>query len=89
MHGTLGTNEKLFPRCPEAKVLLFLASGQIFHQFVHPNINLEDPNPEIINMVSIESLPTNMIKKEINIVAKANFGFGDVNSCLIFSKFNN
>ena len=62
---------------------------QIFHQFVHPNINLEDPNPEIINMVSIESLPTNMIKKEINIVAKANFGFGDVNSCLIFSKFNN
>ena len=34
VHGTLGTNEKLFPRCPEAKVLLFLASGQIFHQFV-------------------------------------------------------
>jgi len=62
---------------------------QIVHQFVHPNINLEDPNPEITNMVSIESLPTTMIKKEINIVAKANFGFGDVNSCLIFSKFNN
>src|ERR1700744_4583291 len=62
---------------------------QILHQFVHPNINLEDPNPEIINMVSIDSLPTTMIKKEINVVAKANFGFGDVNSCLIFSKFNN
>jgi 3-oxoacyl-(acyl-carrier-protein) synthase len=62
---------------------------QIMHQFVHPNLNLEDPSPEIINMVSIDSLPTSMIKKEINIVAKANFGFGDVNSCLIFSKFNN
>jgi 3-oxoacyl-(acyl-carrier-protein) synthase len=62
---------------------------QIVHQFVHPNINLEDPNTEIINMVSVDSLPTSMIKKEINIVAKANFGFGDVNSCLIFSKFNN
>jgi 3-oxoacyl-[acyl-carrier-protein] synthase II len=62
---------------------------QIMHQFVHPNINLEDPNPEIIKMVSIDSLPTSMIKKEINTVAKANFGFGDVNSCLIFSKFNN
>jgi len=62
---------------------------QIMHQFVHPNINLEDPNTEIINMVSVDSLPTSMIKKEINIVAKANFGFGDVNSCLIFSKFNN
>ncbi|MGZ3763913.1 MAG: beta-ketoacyl-[acyl-carrier-protein] synthase family protein [Mucilaginibacter sp.] len=62
---------------------------QIMHQFVHPNINLEDPNPEVTNMVSIDCLPTSMIKKEINIVAKANFGFGDVNSCLIFSKFNN
>jgi 3-oxoacyl-(acyl-carrier-protein) synthase len=62
---------------------------QIMHQFVHPNINLEDPNPEITNMVSIDCLPTTMIKKEINLVAKANFGFGDVNSCLIFSKFNN
>jgi 3-oxoacyl-(acyl-carrier-protein) synthase len=61
---------------------------QIAHQFVHPNINLEDPNPEITNMVSMDRLPVKMIKKEINIVAKANFGFGDVNSCLIFSKFN-
>jgi 3-oxoacyl-(acyl-carrier-protein) synthase len=62
---------------------------QIMHQFVHPNINLEDPNTEITNMVSVDCLPTTMIKKEINTVAKANFGFGDVNSCLIFSKFNN
>jgi 3-oxoacyl-(acyl-carrier-protein) synthase len=62
---------------------------QIVHQFVHPNINLEDPNPEITKMVSPERLPTTMIKKEINIVAKANFGFGDVNSCLIFSKYDN
>ncbi len=61
---------------------------QIAHQFVHPNINLEDPNPEIIQMVDAENLPTSMIKKEINIAAKANFGFGDVNTCLIFSKFN-
>jgi 3-oxoacyl-(acyl-carrier-protein) synthase len=62
---------------------------QIIYQFVHPNINLEDPNPEIINMVDAECLPLTTIKKEINIVAKANFGFGDVNSCVIFSKFNN
>jgi len=61
---------------------------QIAHQFVHPNINLEDPNPEIISMVSKDCLPVKMIKKEVNIVAKANFGFGDINSCLILSKFN-
>ncbi len=61
---------------------------QIEHQFVHPNINLEDPNPEITNMVSVDCLPVKMLKKEVNIVAKANFGFGDVNSCIMFSKFN-
>jgi 3-oxoacyl-(acyl-carrier-protein) synthase len=61
---------------------------QIVHGFVHANINLEDPNPEITNMISVEKLPVEMIKKEIKIVAKANFGFGDVNSCLVFSKYN-
>ena len=61
---------------------------QIVHQFIHPNINLDDPNPVITNMVNIDRLPIKMIKKEVNIVAKANFGFGDVNSCLILSKFN-
>lgn len=60
---------------------------QIMHQFVHPNINLEDPNPEITNIVSAGRLPTQRVDTEINIAAKANFGFGDVNACLIFSKF--
>jgi 3-oxoacyl-(acyl-carrier-protein) synthase len=60
---------------------------QIVHGFVHPNINLEDPNPEIENLISLNSIPVKMIKKEVNIVAKANFGFGDVNSCLILSKY--
>lgn len=61
---------------------------QIVHQFVHPNINLEDINPEILKVVSADKLPVTMVKKEINTVAKANFGFGDVNTCLIFSKYN-
>jgi 3-oxoacyl-(acyl-carrier-protein) synthase len=61
---------------------------QIIHQFVHPNINLEDPNPGITSMVDQDCLPARLIETEINVVAKANFGFGDVNSCLIFSKFN-
>jgi 3-oxoacyl-(acyl-carrier-protein) synthase len=62
---------------------------QIMHQFVHPNINLEDPNPEILKMVDAGCLPTTMVNKEIKTVAKANFGFGDINACLIFSKYNN
>ena len=60
---------------------------QIVHGFVHPNINLEDPNPEIVNLISSHNLPTTMVKKEINVVAKANFGFGDINTCLIISKY--
>ncbi|GAB2695877.1 beta-ketoacyl-[acyl-carrier-protein] synthase family protein [Mucilaginibacter koreensis] len=61
---------------------------QIMHGFVHPNVNLEDPQPGITELIDPTCLPTSLIKKDINIVAKANFGFGDVNSCIIFSKYN-
>jgi 3-oxoacyl-(acyl-carrier-protein) synthase len=61
---------------------------QIVHGFVHPNINLEDPDPEILEVAAPDKLPVTMIDKKINTVAKANFGFGDVNTCLIFSKYN-
>ncbi|WP_259070686.1 beta-ketoacyl-[acyl-carrier-protein] synthase family protein [Mucilaginibacter sp. X4EP1] len=60
---------------------------QLEHQFVHPNINIEDPNPEIIDLITANNLPTNMVNKDINVLAKANFGFGDVNTCLIISKY--
>ena len=62
---------------------------QIMHQFVHPNINLEDLNPEITAIASQESFPVKKTDKKINIAAKANFGFGDVNACLLFSKYKN
>lgn len=60
---------------------------QIKHNFAHANINLEDPNPEILELVGANNLPVNKVDRDINVVAKANFGFGDVNSCLIFSKY--
>ena len=60
---------------------------QLVHGFVHPNLNLEDPDPEIIGVAGPEKLPVTMIKKELRTVAKANFGFGDVNTCLLFSKY--
>ncbi|HEV2480213.1 MAG TPA: beta-ketoacyl-[acyl-carrier-protein] synthase family protein [Puia sp.] len=61
---------------------------QIKHQFVHPNINLEDPNGEILKWIDLSRMPVERVDTPINIVAKANFGFGDVNACLIFSKYN-
>jgi 3-oxoacyl-[acyl-carrier-protein] synthase II len=60
---------------------------QIKHNFAHPNINFDDPNPGIADIVELSKIPTVQVKKDINILAKANFGFGDVNTCLIFSKY--
>lgn len=60
---------------------------QIKHNFAHANINLEDPNPEILELTGANNLPTSKVDTEINVIAKANFGFGDVNSCLIISKY--
>jgi len=60
---------------------------QIKYNFAHPNINLDDPNPGILDIIDMECLPETQVNKDINILAKANFGFGDVNTCLIFSKY--
>jgi len=60
---------------------------QIKEQFVFPNINCEDVHPEIKDLISVDKIPTKLIEKEINIVAKASFGFGDVNACVIFKKY--
>ena len=43
--------------------------------------------PEILDAIGTNSLPTTKVERQINTVAKANFGFGDVNACLILSKF--
>ena len=59
---------------------------QIYNNFIFPNINCEDLNKEIKAIISEEKIPQKMIQKELNIVAKASFGFGDVNGCLIFKK---
>lgn len=62
---------------------------QLKYNFAHPNLNLEDPIPEILDIIGERNLPTTRVDKEINTVAKANFGFGDVNSCLVISKYKN
>jgi len=60
---------------------------QLKHQFVFPNINCETVHPNILKLISKEKIPIKMIKKKLNIVAKASFGFGDVNGCIIFKKY--
>ena len=60
---------------------------QLKEQFIFPNINCEDLHPEIKALVSDEKIPQQKIEQNINIIAKASFGFGDVNACIIFKKF--
>jgi 3-oxoacyl-(acyl-carrier-protein) synthase len=62
---------------------------QIHQNFIFPNINCEDLNLEITNLIDASRIPQKLIKREVNIVAKASFGFGDVNGCVIFKKFKN
>lgn len=61
---------------------------QLKEQFIFPNINCEDIHPEISKMIAKDKIPQNLVKKEINIIAKASFGFGDVNACVILKKYS-
>ncbi|WP_028871979.1 beta-ketoacyl-[acyl-carrier-protein] synthase family protein [Psychroserpens burtonensis] len=60
---------------------------QLKEQFVFPNINCEDVHPEILELISKEKIITKSLKTDLNIAAKASFGFGDVNGCVIFKKY--
>lgn len=60
---------------------------QIHHQFLFPNVNCEDIHPEITSLVSPKSIPLTKENKAINTLIKASFGFGDLNVCILFKKF--
>jgi 3-oxoacyl-(acyl-carrier-protein) synthase len=60
---------------------------QLHHAFISPNTNCEDMHPEILAVVDVDKIPLQRIEKDIQIVAKASFGFGDVNACVIFKKY--
>jgi 3-oxoacyl-(acyl-carrier-protein) synthase len=60
---------------------------QLHHGFVFPNINCDVLKKEIAALVDARKIPTELIQCELNLIAKASFGFGDVNACVIFKKF--
>ena len=60
---------------------------QLKHQFIFPNINCNEVHQDILNLISKEKIPTKLLRKKINIIAKASFGFGDVNGCIIFKRY--
>jgi 3-oxoacyl-(acyl-carrier-protein) synthase len=59
---------------------------QIYKGFLHPSINCEDIHPDLSEFA--ERIPQKCLDyPQLQIFAKAGFGFGDVNSCLIFKKW--
>ena len=61
---------------------------QIHRGEVFKNINCEDIHPEIGNLISENKIPQDTLPINPKIVAKASFGFGDVNACVIFRAYN-
>jgi 3-oxoacyl-(acyl-carrier-protein) synthase len=60
---------------------------QLHHGFVHGSLNCEDLHPAI--SAYADRIPHATVEApELEVIAKASFGFGDVNGCLIFRKFS-
>jgi len=59
---------------------------QLHHNFVFPNINCEDVHPEIARLIDPQKIPRHELNVPLKTIAKASFGFGDVNACVIFRK---
>ncbi len=59
---------------------------EIYKGFAHPSINTEDIHPDL-EAFSNKIVQTCLDFPDLKTVAKASFGFGDVNSCLILKKW--
>lgn len=61
---------------------------QLYNDFIHPTINCEDLNENVKQIWDENKIATKLITNpNLNYIAKASFGFGDVNSCLILKKY--
>ena len=61
---------------------------QFEREEIFANVNCEDLHPEIESMVARSRIPVKTIDYNPKIIAKASFGFGDVNACVIFRAYN-
>ncbi|NRA92969.1 MAG: beta-ketoacyl-[acyl-carrier-protein] synthase family protein, partial [Psychroserpens sp.] len=61
---------------------------QLKHQFLCPNINCNDLHPEISSLIAEDKVVRSFKELDLNIIAKASFGFGDVNAVVIFKRYN-
>ena len=62
---------------------------QLNEGFIHRNINLteESIHPQIKELIPTDKIPLETKHQEIKTIIKSNFGFGDLNCCLVFNKY--
>ena len=59
---------------------------ELHHGFVHGSINCEDLHPQLTAYAS--RIPHRTVDvPDLKVIAKASFGFGDVNGCVVFRKY--
>ena len=59
------------------------------HNYIHPNINIDELHPSIKKRVCEKKIPTQKINEKVDVAMKANFGFGDLNCCVIIKNWKN
>lgn len=59
---------------------------QIRHGFLHPSLNAEDLLPSVAPLEA--KIPRQCVETPIKTALKVSFGFGDVNACVIFAKWD-
>jgi len=59
---------------------------QLHEGFIFGNKNAEDLHPEIAALIDPSKIPLKTIDFKPAVIAKASFGFGDVNACIILKK---
>jgi 3-oxoacyl-[acyl-carrier-protein] synthase-1 len=62
---------------------------QLHQGFLFGNTNCEDLHPEITALIDPSKVPFKTFNIDLNIIAKASFGFGDVNACILLKKYKN
>ncbi|MFP6589075.1 MAG: beta-ketoacyl-[acyl-carrier-protein] synthase family protein [Candidatus Latescibacterota bacterium] len=60
---------------------------ELHHGFVHGSVNCEDLHEDLTDFATCVVHETIDVPN-LSIIAKASFGFGDVNGCIIFKKFD-
>jgi len=86
----INTSKSLTGHCISAtgSIECVAAILQMDNNFIQPNLNCDIIQPEILEIIDEECIVRQPTNKVINTVIKANFGFRDVNSCVIFKKYS-